>query len=61
MQIIDKMDMALKKEHAHDDNKKEYFAAELDTSDDKMMELEQAHEDLEIAIAKSEEEIAALV
>ena len=59
MQIIDEMDVALKKEHAHDDNKMEYCAAELDTSDDEKMELEHALEDLETVVAKTGEGTAA--
>jgi len=60
IQMIDEMVVTLKKEQADDDNKKEYCATELDTSDDKKKELEHALEDLETAIAKTEEGIAAL-
>jgi len=60
IQMIDEMVVTLKKEQADDDNKKEYCAAELDTSDDKKKELEHSLEDLETAIAKTEEGIAAL-
>jgi len=60
IQMIDEMVVTLKKEQADDDNKKEYCATELDTSDDKKKELEHALEDLETAIAKAEEGIAAL-
>jgi len=60
IQMIDEMVVTLKKEQADDDQKKEYCAAELDTSDDKKKELEHALEDLDTAIAKTEEGIAQL-
>merc|ERR1712224_1168382 len=60
IQMIDEMVATLKKEQADDDNKKEYCATELDKSDDKKKELEHALEDLETAIAKTEEGIASL-
>jgi septal ring factor EnvC (AmiA/AmiB activator) len=60
IQMIDEMVATLKEEQADDDNKKQYCATELDTSDDKKKELEHALEDLETAIAKTEEGIAAL-
>jgi len=60
IQMIDEMVGTLKKEQADDDKKKEYCAEELDKSDDKKKELEHALEDLDTAIAKTEEGLAAV-
>jgi len=58
--MVDEMVATLKKEQADDDSKKEYCAAELDTSDDKKKSLEKSISDTEAAIATAKESIATL-
>jgi predicted nucleic acid-binding Zn-ribbon protein len=60
IKMIDEMVATLHQEQKDDDNKKQYCAAEFDTSDDKKKALERSISDLETAIAKTEEAIAAL-
>jgi len=61
VKMIDEMVVTLKKEQEDDDAKKEYCAAELDTSDDKKKALERSVSDAEAAIEDAEEKLASLV
>jgi len=56
--MIDDLVVELKKDQTDDDAKKEYCAAEFDSSDDKKKVLEKSIADLETAIADSQEGIA---
>merc|ERR1712222_50911 len=58
IKMIDDLVAELKKDQSDDDAKKEYCAAEFDSSDDKKKVLEKSIADLETAIADSEEGIA---
>jgi len=58
--MIDDMVALLKKEQTDDDNKKEYCAEQLDTSDDEKKSLERDISNLEAAIATGSEAIATL-
>merc|ERR1719156_504075 len=58
--MIDTMVAELAKEQTSDDSKKEYCAAEFDTTDDQKKSLERAMSDAESAIATAEESITTL-
>jgi len=58
IKMIDDLVVELKKDQTDDDAKKEYCAAEFDSSDDKKKVLEKSIADLETAIADSQEGIA---
>jgi predicted nucleic acid-binding Zn-ribbon protein len=58
IKMIDELVAELKKDQTDDDAKKEYCAAEFDSSDDKKKVLEKSIADLETAIADSQEGIA---
>jgi len=58
IKMIDDLVAELKKDQSDDDAKKEYCAAEFDSSDDKKKVLEKSVADLETAIADSQEGIA---
>jgi len=58
--MIDDMLKALQKEQTDDDNKKEYCAEQLDTSDDEKKSLERDIGNLETSIATGNEAIATL-
>merc|ERR1712151_1493114 len=58
--MIDTMVSELAKEQTSDDSKKEYCAAEFDTTDDQKKGLERAVSDAEAAIATAEESVSTL-
>jgi len=58
--MIDEMVATLKKEQVDDDQKKEYCAEQLDTSDDQKKSLERKASDIDAAIALSHDTIATL-
>merc|ERR550537_1203271 len=58
--MIDEMVSTLKTEQADDDSKKEYCAAEFDSSDDKKKSLERSISDSETAIEDAEASLATL-
>merc|ERR1712151_826424 len=58
--MIDTMISELAKEQTSDDSKKEYCAAEFDTTDDQKKGLERAVSDAEAAIATAEESVSTL-
>merc|ERR1719198_1509517 len=58
--MIDTMVGELAKEQTSDDSKKEYCAAEFDSTDDQKKSLERAVSDAESAIASAEESISTL-
>merc|ERR1719410_2899407 len=60
VKMIDEMVDVLEKEQQGDDNKKEYCAAQFDTSDDKKKSLERKVSDEDSAIAAALEGIATL-
>merc|ERR1740138_1472250 len=60
IEMIDTMVSELAKEQSSDDSKKEYCAAEFDTSDDQKKGLERAISDTESAIAAAEEGVSTL-
>jgi hypothetical protein len=60
IKMIDEMVDSLKAEQTEDDNKKEYCALQLDSTDDKKKGLERAVSDHETAIAEAEETVATL-
>jgi len=60
VKMIDDMVDILEKEQQSDDNKKEYCAVQLDTSDDKKKSLERTVSDEESAIAATKEGIETL-
>merc|ERR1712217_834884 len=60
MGMIDEMVDVLEKEQQADDNKKEYCAVQLDSSDDKKKSLERKVSDEESAISAAKEGIATL-
>merc|ERR1719272_1398844 len=60
IKMIDDMTATLKQEQVDDDSKKEYCAAQFDSSDDKKKELERSVSDLEASIAAAEEGISTL-
>merc|ERR1719181_2439597 len=60
IKMIDEMMATLAQEQKDDDSKRDYCAAEFDSSDDKKKSLERSISDLNSAIAKTEEGIAAL-
>merc|ERR1719401_1478605 len=60
MKMIDDMVATLKVEQQDDNDKKEYCEMQFDTADDKKKGLEHSVSDLEAAIAKEKEGIAAL-
>merc|ERR1719276_681116 len=59
IKMIDDLVAELKEEQLHDDQKKEYCAAEFDVSDDKKKVLEKGVADLETAIVNSNDAITA--
>merc|ERR1719301_493334 len=60
IKMIDEMVALLKKEQVDDDSKKEYCEGQIDTTEDKVKELELAVSDLAKAIADAKENIATL-
>merc|ERR1719301_183172 len=60
LKMIDEMVVTLKAEQQDDNDKKEYCEAQFDLSDDKKKGLERSVSNLEKAIAKAKEAIAAL-
>merc|ERR1719461_2178414 len=60
IKMIDEMVELLKEEQVDDNNKKEYCATQLDSSDDKKKALERSVSDLEAAIGTAEEGIVTL-
>merc|ERR1712151_260988 len=58
--MIDTMVSELAKEQTSDDSKKEYCAAEFDTTDDQKKGLERAISDAEAAIATAEDSVSTL-
>jgi len=60
IKMIDEMVATLKTEQLDDDNKKEYCAAQFDSTEDKMKVLKGTASDLELTISETEESIAAL-
>merc|ERR1719421_431228 len=60
VKMIDEMVAVLKKEQQDDDDKKEYCATQFDLADDKKKGLERSVSNLEKAITKNKEAIAAL-
>merc|ERR1711904_569053 len=60
IKTIDEMVATLKVEQQDDNDKKEYCEMQFDTSDDKKKSLERSVSDLEAAIAKEKDGIAAL-
>merc|ERR1719215_2344292 len=60
VKLIDNLVATLKAEQGDDDNKKEYCAAQFDTTEDKKKELERSISDLGTVIEESKETIATL-
>merc|ERR1719345_222383 len=58
--MVDEMVTLLKKEQVHDDDKKEYCENMIDTTEDKVKELELRISDLAKAVADAKEGIATL-
>merc|ERR1719146_497476 len=60
LKMIDEMVVVLKEEQQDDNNKKEYCETQFDLADDKKKGLERGVANLELAISKEKEAIAAL-